>query len=216
MGLIRTSRPSPAIVVAVLALVAALAGTALAGPNATTSAISKKKAKKIAKKQAINQINELAPGLSVAKAESADTAANASALGGLAANQLVRSASAASENRLTGGGANGPVLQTTITAPRNGHLQITASSDVHLSVADQGIACVLSVDGSDVPGSRRVLLGDTGETLKDNIENCTTNGTSRVSGGSHTVRLDLSGVNDANVDERALDVLFVPFGATGG
>ena len=44
-------RPSPAILVAVIALVAALAGTALAGPDATTSAITKKKAKKIARKE---------------------------------------------------------------------------------------------------------------------------------------------------------------------
>jgi hypothetical protein len=60
----------------VLALVAALAGTAVAGPQATTSAINKKKVKKIATKQATKQINELAPGLSVA------SAANANALGG--------------------------------------------------------------------------------------------------------------------------------------
>lgn len=44
-------RPSPAIIVAVVALVAALAGTAVAGPGATTSAITKQKVKKIAKKQ---------------------------------------------------------------------------------------------------------------------------------------------------------------------
>jgi hypothetical protein len=68
--------PSPAILVAVLALVAALAGTAIAGPTATVS-VSKKKVKKIAKKQAIKQINKLAPGLSVASAETANTADSA-------------------------------------------------------------------------------------------------------------------------------------------
>jgi hypothetical protein len=56
------------MVVAVMALVAALAGTAVAGPDASTSALNKKKAKKIAKKQ----INKLAPGLSVANAENLD------------------------------------------------------------------------------------------------------------------------------------------------
>jgi hypothetical protein len=79
MGRIRTKRPSPAIVVAVLALVAALAGTAVAGPDATTSVVTNKKVKKIAKQQAIKQINALAPGLHVA---SADLAADAAALGG--------------------------------------------------------------------------------------------------------------------------------------
>ena len=55
------ARPSPAIVVAILALVAALAGTAVA-EQATTSKqkpVTKKKVKKIAKKQ----VNKLAPGI---------------------------------------------------------------------------------------------------------------------------------------------------------
>jgi hypothetical protein len=84
------ARPSPAIVVAVLALVAALAGTALAGTGAGTSAINKKKVKKIAKKQ----INKLAPGLSVAHASTAgnaDQAANANALGGRPASAFASS-----------------------------------------------------------------------------------------------------------------------------
>jgi hypothetical protein len=51
-------RPSPAIVVAVVALIAAVAGTAVAGPGAETS-VSKKKTKQIAKKQ----VNKLAPGI---------------------------------------------------------------------------------------------------------------------------------------------------------
>jgi len=74
--------------VAVVALVAAVAGTAVADPVASTSAINKKKVKKIATKQ----INKLAPGLSVAEAEtansantanSADSANNANMLDGL-------------------------------------------------------------------------------------------------------------------------------------
>jgi hypothetical protein len=76
----RGSRPSSAIAVAVLALVAALAGTALAGPQATTSAINKKKVKKIASKQ----IHKLAPDLSVA---------NANSLGGKPASNYASSAS---------------------------------------------------------------------------------------------------------------------------
>jgi hypothetical protein len=70
---INGSRRLSAFLFAVLALVAGAAGTAVAGPDASSSAISKKKVKKIATKQ----INKLAPGLSVAHAESADTATNA-------------------------------------------------------------------------------------------------------------------------------------------
>jgi hypothetical protein len=73
MEKLRTSRPSPAIALAVLAIVAALAGTAIAGPDGSTSALTKSKVKKIATKQ----VNRLAPGLSVAHATSADTATNA-------------------------------------------------------------------------------------------------------------------------------------------
>jgi hypothetical protein len=74
MGRLRQARPQPALVVAVVALVAALAGTAVASdPVATTSAINKKKVKKIANKQ----IDKRAPDLSVASAESADNAATA-------------------------------------------------------------------------------------------------------------------------------------------
>jgi hypothetical protein len=64
MSMKRISRPSPALIVAILALVAALSGAAIAQPVANT-AVSKKKVKKIAKKQ----INKLAPGLSVDNAD---------------------------------------------------------------------------------------------------------------------------------------------------
>jgi hypothetical protein len=54
------SRPSPALVVAVFALVAALAGTAVAQPGAGTSAITKSKVKKISKKQANKAVDQFA------------------------------------------------------------------------------------------------------------------------------------------------------------
>lgn len=55
-----TQGSSPALVVAVMALIAALAGTAIAGPTATTS-INKKKTKRIARQQANKQINQRLP-----------------------------------------------------------------------------------------------------------------------------------------------------------
>ena len=73
--IIRT-RPSPAIVVAILALVAALAGTAIAGSTATTSKITKAKVKKVANKQ----INKRLPWKS---ADIADKAITAGKLGTL-------------------------------------------------------------------------------------------------------------------------------------
>ena len=64
---LRKFRPSPAMVVACIALIVALAGTAVAG-----GVLNKKKVNKI--------INNRAPGLSVAKAKNADQ------LGGVAAS----------------------------------------------------------------------------------------------------------------------------------
>jgi hypothetical protein len=58
------------MIVALLALVMATAGVAVADPSATTSAINKKKVKKIANKQIANA----APTLSVASADTAGSA----------------------------------------------------------------------------------------------------------------------------------------------
>jgi hypothetical protein len=51
-----SARSSPALIVAVVALVAALAGTAVAGPGASSSAITKAKVKKVANKQINKQL----------------------------------------------------------------------------------------------------------------------------------------------------------------
>ena len=57
--------PSPAMVVAVVALSLALVGSAVAGTSTLSKGVSKSKVKKIAKKQ----IKKAAPGLSVAHAD---------------------------------------------------------------------------------------------------------------------------------------------------
>jgi hypothetical protein len=60
MTRLKRSRPSPALVVAVVALVAALAGTAVAADPLATTSVSKKKTKKIAKKQANKAVDAFA------------------------------------------------------------------------------------------------------------------------------------------------------------
>ncbi len=77
MSLSMRSRPSPAMIVAVVALSFALVGSAVAGTDAIDRAINKSKVKTIAKKQASKQIDEKAPGLSVANAVTAQNATNA-------------------------------------------------------------------------------------------------------------------------------------------
>lgn len=74
----KRSRPSPAIIVAALALVLALAGTAIAAPDFAAKPVSKNQAKNIANKQ----IKKKAPGLSVNHANTADTAKPTGPAGG--------------------------------------------------------------------------------------------------------------------------------------
>jgi hypothetical protein len=97
MRLLRRARPSPAMVVAVVALSFALAGSALAGTDALTSKLDKtekKQVKKIAKKQANKRISKRAPGLSVANAVNAtnatraDSAGSADSVGGLSLKRV--------------------------------------------------------------------------------------------------------------------------------
>ena len=84
MSWIRSRRPSPAMIVALIALVVALTGTAVA----TTSKLSGPEAKqvgKIAGKTANKRISKRAPKLTVARAHVAD---NATSLGGVASSLL--------------------------------------------------------------------------------------------------------------------------------
>jgi hypothetical protein len=54
-------RPSPALIVAVMALVAALVGTAIASDPVATTAISKKKTRKIARNEANKAVDAALP-----------------------------------------------------------------------------------------------------------------------------------------------------------
>lgn len=69
-------RPSPAMIVAATALIVALAGTAMAAPTAIKSILNKKEKKQV-KNIAKNQVNKLAPGLSVKHANTAGSADSA-------------------------------------------------------------------------------------------------------------------------------------------
>ena len=86
---VRVRRPSPAMIVAVTALVAAVVGTAIATPLAVKSVLSKKEKKQvkgISSKQANLAISDRAPGLSVANAVNATNADNAALLDGVASS----------------------------------------------------------------------------------------------------------------------------------
>lgn len=97
----RMKRPSPAMIVAMAALLVAVAGTAIAAPAAIQSALNKsdkKQIKKIATSQANKQISKRAAGLSVASANTANSADIAKAVpnGAIGTGQLASTIPAAS------------------------------------------------------------------------------------------------------------------------
>ena len=98
MSRIRSRLPGPAMVVAIVALVAALGGTALAGgvlSHKKVKRISAKVSKKISRRMANLQISRKAPTLSVASAKSADQADAPYAYAHVAANGAVTPSSTA-------------------------------------------------------------------------------------------------------------------------
>jgi hypothetical protein len=108
-------RPSPAMIVAATALIIALAGTAMAAPTAIKSILNKKEKKQV-KNISKNQVNALAPGLSVKHANtagSADTAKRADAATNADAAKRADDADALSGNTIVGeGDLDGPGLVT--------------------------------------------------------------------------------------------------------
>ena len=183
------------MVVALVALTAALAGTAIAATKIGTKNI----------KRGAVTTKKIAGGAVTAKK-----------LDPAAGNQFVRAAAAAvTDPVLTGAAANTIVASTTIVAPQAGFLQITASADAFSSGNDAGIACTVVVDGNAVLASRRVLLNTGAATFDDHIDNCATNVTVPAAPGPHIVGLEFSGVDGASVARRTVDVLFVAFGPNG-
>ncbi|MEA2333002.1 MAG: hypothetical protein QOH58_3140 [Thermoleophilaceae bacterium] len=226
-------RPSPAFGVAFLALVVALSGTAVALPGKNTvdsgdlkrgavkssdigrGAVTSTKLRNGAVTTAKIRNNAVSGAKinegSLAQVPSAASAGNANTVGGFGPSGIVRSAFAGdNDNALVG--VSGTVLTTTITAPGPGFLLINAGSDVFGSAAD-ALDCWIEVDETQSPPSIRTIEID---GAANSEEDCTTETTVQVGAGSHKV--DLEGLDVApttTFDEAALQVLFVPFGATG-
>lgn len=115
----RLNTPSPAMVVAIVALIFAVTGTAVAGV-ATISVLSKKE-KTQTRNIAKNEINKAAPGLSVAKATNAQNATNAGQLGGQPASfyapaTALRTATVAADGTVDAARSDG-VSQANVTDP---------------------------------------------------------------------------------------------------
>lgn len=165
-------KPSPALIVAVVALSMAVVGTAVAGTGGLTHKITKSKVKSIAKKQ----IKKAAPGLSVAKAETAtnaDNATNAANAAEVGGNKIVqidfRPAGAAQATILDLNGlqmkSNCNGTNDTITAETT-----VASSEIYFNTVRAGLSETSGDDSDFNPGdSLNLHPGQTSRELVGQI-----------------------------------------------
>jgi hypothetical protein len=183
------------MVVAILALIVALAGTAMAAPGAIKSVLNKQE-KKQTKKIARNQVNKLAPGLSVRRAETAaraDVAGNADALGGHSLSNIVVARSE------TPGAQCDPNSTTLIdcvtvnmTLPHEGRVVLIGTAGhVAFGGAQSAGNCLFRVDGVNSGGS--VTIGNNFAPVNTGVNArafpdgfATTVVTGPVSAGAHT------------------------------
>jgi hypothetical protein len=144
-------------------------------------------------------------------ATTANTAGNASTVGGHAANSLVRVASAGADGDVLVG-ESGTALSTAIAAPSAGFLVINAGSDVSSVPPADVVDCFIEVDGAESLPSARTISSGAENTEQD----CTTGTVVQVAAGDHSVDFEYADVDTGTtVGASSLQVLFVPFGATG-
>jgi hypothetical protein len=149
------------MIVAATALIVALAGTAMAAPIAIKSILNKKEKKQV-KKISKNQINALAPGLSVkhaGTAGTADTAKDANTLGGVDLKNVV-----VAKTANPGGPPCDPNTSTLVDCasldlnlPHEGRvLLIGAAGQIAFNNAQAQGDCLFRVDGVNSGGAVHV------------------------------------------------------------
>ena len=142
MKRLRIQRPSPGTIIAMTALVVAVGGTAIAGPLANKSALSKSE-KKQTKKLAQSEIQKAAPTLSVANADTVD---------GLDATALkVVSAATVNIALVSLTGAYTPVATVNITTQAPSRILATGSVEMTGDTSDERAQCKLVIDGVSGP-----------------------------------------------------------------
>jgi hypothetical protein len=148
MSLIKRMQPSPSMLVAGVAVIVSLAGTAIAGPLATNSALNKAE-----KKQVNRLIKKAGPGLSVANADTVD-GANAADLRTSSASNQNASFFALSSSFQT-------VASATITTHGPGRVLATGSASLFNPASGGTGACRVVLDG-DTSVDYHAVTPDTG------------------------------------------------------
>jgi hypothetical protein len=215
-------RPSPAMIVAATALIVALAGTAMAAPIAIKSILNKKEKKQV-KNISKNQVNALAPGLSVKHANTAgtaDTAKDANALGGVDLKNVVvaKSDNPGAQCDPTGGT---PIDCATVdlTLPHEGRvLLIGTGGQIAFTNAQTAVDCLFRIDGVNSGGAVRIgnqfAPAVTGVGARDFPNGFTTTSvTGPLDAGAHQFKLVCSEAHaDAEVEAPQLTVALVGSG----
>jgi hypothetical protein len=128
LNAVKAGRPSPAMIVAALALVFAMVGTAVAGTDGISSKLTKSKVKSIAKKQATKQLKANVAGSHVNLADTATNATNAgnaSTANGVKPSKINYQVDAPGPGTTTIFEGNG--LRLTATCPTGGNMTLTAT-----------------------------------------------------------------------------------------
>ena len=187
-------RLAPAMAVAALAAVACAGGVATAGPDATTSAITKKKVKKVSKKVANQQITQRAPTLTVGNSEKVDN---------LDAAQITPATSVdtAGQPDLDLTGDFQTVLTTTLTSAAAGRVLATAAVELNSTGGndDNGV-CRIDIAG----GQSLNFITDIPDSSVDRQSLTVVYGPS-LPAGTHTIQLQCrDNGGDVEVERAAL------------
>ncbi|HEY8000330.1 MAG: hypothetical protein ACHQJ5_05375 [Vicinamibacteria bacterium] len=196
MSLAMRQRPSPAIVIAVVALAFAVVGSAIASTSGLDK-ITKSKVRSIADKE----IAKKAPGLSVAHAAAADT------VGGKSAAALAPSSGFDQNSAVVSLGLGfTTVASATITTSAPGQVLATGSAELDGNVSGDGNRgqCMIAIDGTS-SAFYELDLDDVGALNQGTVA---VTFARTLPAGSHTAELrctELSG--DISKDDAAIQVI---------
>ena len=210
--------PSPAMLVALIALFIALGGAGYAALKVPKNSVGSKQLKKNSvtakkiKKNAVTTPKVKNGAITAAKLAPGTVSTDANTLNGFAANGLARTAVAFS-NSQTNKTGQATLLSTTITAPGPGYLIVNASTDVR-STIDAFISCSLQLDEAGMDGSGRFLATKIGTAFPE--IGCVTGSTMPVQAGQYKVDFEGQGADaDVKWGRSSLQATFVPFGPDG-
>lgn len=210
--------PSPAMLVALVALFIALGGAGYAALKVPKNSVGSKQLKKNSvtakkiKKKAVTTAKVRNGAITAAKLAAGAVPTDAKTLNGFAANGLARTAVAFS-NSQTNKTGQATILTTNITAPGPGYLVVNASTDVR-STTDDFVSCSLQMDDVGMDGSGRFLATKIGASFPE--ISCVSGSTMPVQAGQHKIDFEGQGADaDVKWGRSSLQATFVPFGPDG-